>query len=270
MPDPRPIGIFDSGVGGLTVVRSVIDRSPRESVIYIGDSARSPYGPRSIQEIRGFAVEIARELVVRDVKMLVVACNSVEVAAIVEVAEAAQVPVVGVVDPGARAAVAASRSGEIGVIGTVATIASGAYPRAVRELDPTATLHAVSCPDFFEFIEHGALDDPLLAEAAEGYLAPLREAGVDTLILGCTHYPLIADLIQEVMGPGVTLVSSATETAHDVAMTLERAGLEADQAASAEAVFYCTGDPQQFSAVADRFMGRPVGVTSIALAGVVD
>lgn len=266
MADARPIGIFDSGVGGLTVARAVTDALPDESIIYIGDSARSPYGPRPIPEIRGFAVEIARELVRRDVKIVVVACNSVEVTAIVEVTEAAGVPVVGVVEPGARAAVKASTDGIIGVIGTEATINSGAYERAVLALDPFITLHAVACPAFVDHIEHGSIDDPTLAEAARGYLIPLRDAGVDALILGCTHYPLIASHIAEVMGPDVALVSSADETARDVVAALDAQSLRAgSDGAPKGAAYFCTGDPEQFGAVADRFFGHPIDVQQITI-----
>ncbi len=259
MGDDRPIGIFDSGVGGLTVVRAVVDRCPEESLLYLGDRARYPYGPRPIAEIRGFAVEIARELVSRDVKLLVVACNSVEVAAIQDVADASGTPVVGVIDPGVRAAVAATRSGKIGLIGTEATVASGAYDRALARADGGTELLAVACPGVVEHVERGDTSSPELSDLLGSYLAPLRSAGVDALILGCTHYPLVADLISSHMGPETTLVSSADATAMDVASAIDRFALRAPTDREARVRFLCTGDPEEFRALARRFLGDDVG-----------
>ncbi len=259
MPDSRPIGIFDSGVGGLTVARAVFDLLPHEPIVYVGDTARFPYGPRPLEEIRSFAMEIAAYLVSRDVKMLVVACNSVEVAAISEVAEAAGVPVVGVIDPGAWAAVRATRNGRVGLIGTEATVASGAYARAVAATGSNAFLLARACPAFVEHVERGDTASDELLEVARGYLLPLQEEGVDTLILGCTHYPMLSGLISLVMGPGVVLVSSADETARDVYATLLRRDLRAGPPAPPTHEFLCTGDPAQFQAVAQHFLGPDVG-----------
>ena len=207
MPDRRPVGIFDSGVGGLTVVRAVLDLLPHEPVVYFGDTARSPYGPRPLGEIRTFAREIATYLLGRDVKLLVVACNSVEVAAIEDLTERSRVPVVGVIDPGVRAAHRSTRNGRVGMIGTEATVASGAYERAIRSLRD-AELFSAACPAFVPFVERGDTTSDELLEAARGYLRPLTDAGVDTLILGCTHYPLLSGLLQVVMGPDVVLISS--------------------------------------------------------------
>ena len=267
MPDSRPIGVFDSGVGGLTVARAILDLLPSEPLVYIGDTARFPYGPRPIAEIRTFAVEIARSLVARDVKMLVVACNSIEVSAIDDVAVAAGVPVVGVIDPGARAAVRATRNGDVGLIGTEATVASRAYDRALRAADPAVRLTSVACPAFVEHVERGDTSSPQLRQVAVGYLEPLLERGVDTLILGCTHYPLLSGLLQLEMGAGVTLVSSAEETAKDVYGTLVVAGLERDAAldpAPARHEFLATGDPDRFAAVAGRFLGPEISVVRAA------
>lgn len=267
--DSRPIGIFDSGVGGLTVVRSVIDRLPHESIVYIGDTARTPYGPRSVDEIKRFATEIAEELVRHRVKMVVVACNSVEVAAVEEVTTAAGVPVVGVIEPGLRAALRTTRSGRIGLIGTEATVASGAYDRALQEMiEPDAEIELVSaaCPAFVDHVEVGDTSSMQLVELASEYLAPLKAANIDTLILGCTHYPLLADLLTEVAGSGVQLVSSADETAHDVEVALrdhdrerqEPAAVAAARESTSTRSFLCTGDPAQFEALADRFLGRKI------------
>ena len=259
MPDDRPIGIFDSGVGGLTVARAVLDLLPHESLIYLGDTARFPYGPRPQEEIRAFAVEIARYLVGRGVKMVVTACNSVEVSAIEDVARASQVPVVGVVDPGMRAAARATRSGVIGLIGTEATVSSGAYERAARRAGAGLQLVQQPCPAFVEFVERGDTSSEELLTIARGYLAPLQEARVDTLILGCTHYPMLSGLISYVMGPDVALVSSAEETAKDVYRTLVAHGLERDpQLGPPEHRFLATGDPVSFATLARRFLGPEV------------
>jgi glutamate racemase len=258
VPDDRPIGVFDSGVGGLTVARAILALLPHEPLVYVGDTARFPYGPRSLGEIRAFAVEIARSLVQRDVKMLVVACNSVEVAAVDDVAVAAGTPVVGVIDPGARAAVRATRNGEVGLIGTQATVASGAYERAIKVADPQVRLSQVACPAFVDHVERGDTSSPALRDVATGYLDPLRERGVDTLILGCTHYPLLSGLLQLVMGPDVVLVSSAEETAKDVYGTLVVAGLEGAGSSAPRHEFLATGDPHRFQSLAERFLGPEV------------
>lgn len=266
MPDDRAIGMFDSGVGGLTVARAVADLLPNERIRYLGDTARSPYGPRPVEEIRAFALEIADHLVRSDVKMLVVACNSVEVSAIEDVAAAHGVPVVGVIGPGVRAAARATRNGRIGMIGTQATVASGAYERAAAALP--VTVRSAACPVFVERVEAGDTSSPTLRAAAEGYLAPLLAADVDTLILGCTHYPMLAGLLRSVVGPDVALVSSAEETAKDVYAALVDADLlRADPTPPAHE-FRCTGDPATFRAIAERFVGPRVGTIGAAVLGV--
>jgi glutamate racemase len=258
--DPRPIGVFDSGVGGLTVVRAIVDQLPHEPIRYVGDNGRFPYGPRSLEQIRGFALEIAAYLVDRDVKMLVVACNSIEVAAIADVADAHGVPVVGVIDPGARAAVRATRNRRIGMIGTQATVASGAYDRAVAATGSEVRLVSAACPAFVEHVERGDTSSVALLGLARGYLEPLRREGVDTLILGCTHYPMLSGLIQLVMGEGVVLVSSAEETAKDVYSTLHASGLlRSEEAGEPAHEFLTTGDPEQFRRIAHHFLGPALG-----------
>jgi glutamate racemase len=264
--DARAIGMFDSGVGGLTVARSVLDLLPREPLLYYGDTARAPYGPRLLEEIRAFSREIASYLLDRDVKALVVACNSVEVAAIEDLTAGAGVPVVGVIDPGVRAAARASRGGRIGVIGTEATIASGAYQRAADHHGVGSALVARACPAFVPFVERGDTTSEELLAAARSYLEPVREAQVDTLVLGCTHYPLLAGLIQMVMGPDVVLISSAEETARDVYATLVREGLLRQEGGSPRHEFLCSGDPDQFRALGRVFLGPEVddvGLTSV-------
>ena len=267
MSDPRPIGVFDSGVGGLTVARAIFDLLPHERVLYLGDNGRFPYGPRPLEEIRRFALEIAGYLVERDVKMLVVACNSVEVAAIADVADAHGVPVVGVVDPGARAAVHVTRNGRIGLIGTVATVDSGAYGRAIAATGADVELFSAACPVFVEHVEAGDTSSDGLLEAARGYLGPLVREGVDTLILGCTHYPMLSGLIQYVIGEDVVLVSSAEETAKDVYAVLREGSLLREEAGEPTHEFLTTGDPEQFRRVAHHFLGPEVGgVGSVAVA----
>jgi len=251
--DSRPIGVFDSGVGGLTVARAVLDLLPNESLIYVGDSAHFPYGPRPVEEIRGYAMEIAAALVERDVKLLVVACNSIEVSAIGDIAAAHGVPVVGVINPGARAAIRATRKGVVGVIGTSATILTGAYQRAVGS---TVELHAAACPVFVEHVERGDTTSEGLRTAARSYLAPPKEEGIDTLILGCTHYPLLSGLLQLELGPNVVLVSSAEETAKDVYAELLRAGGLREEPDPPHHEFLTTGDAGPFRDHAELFLGR--------------
>jgi glutamate racemase len=259
MSDPRPVGVFDSGVGGLTVVRAIVDLLPREPVLYVGDNGRFPYGPRSLEEIRGFALEIAEYLVGRGVKMLVVACNSIEVAAIADLAGAHGVPVVGVIDPGARAAVRATRNRRVGLIGTEATVRSDAYAKAIQATGADVELLSVACPAFVEHVERGDTSSKELLNLARGYLEPLRSGGVDALILGCTHYPMLSGLIQLVMGEDVVLVSSAEETAKDVYSSLLSSGLLREDAAEPVHEFLTTGDPEAFRRIAHHFLGPALG-----------
>jgi glutamate racemase len=258
MSDHRPIGVFDSGVGGLTVARAVMDLLPGEAVLYFGDTARSPYGPRPVAEIRTFAREIAAYLLERDVKMLVVACNSIEVAAIEDLTARALTPVVGVIDPGVRAALRITRNRRVGVIGTEATIRSGAYDRAVERESSDVRLFAEACPEFVPSVERGDTTSDELLAIARGYLAPLVDAEVDTLILGCTHYPLLSGLIQVVMGPEVVLVSSAEETAKDVYATLLRGELLSRRSGAPRHEFVCSGDAESFLSLGERFLGPEI------------
>ena len=268
MSDPRPIGVFDSGVGGLTVVRAIVDLLPREPIRYLGDNGRFPYGPRSLEEIRAFALEIAGYLVDRDVKMLVVACNSIEVAAIADVANAHGVPVAGVIDPGARAAVRATRNGRVAMIGTEATVRSRAYDRAIEATGVGVELVSAACPAFVDFVERGDTSSDELLLLARGYLEPLKRDGIDTLILGCTHYPMLSGLIQYVMGEDVVLVSSAEETAKDVYSTLRSSNLLRHEGEPAHE-FLTTGDPDRFRSVAHHFLGPALGgVEAVAVSAV--
>jgi glutamate racemase len=250
-----PLGIFDSGIGGLTVARALFDRLPRESVIYFGDTARVPYGPKSPDTVRRYSGEILAYLLRRGVKAVVVACNTSTAHALDYLKQQSPVPMVGVIEPGARAAVAATRTGAIGVIGTVGTIASGAYERAIKALRPEARVHAQACPLFVPLVEEGWFDHPATELIAREYLEPLRKAGADVLVLGCTHYPLLKPLLARVMGPGVTLVDSAEETAKAVAEELAARGLLAE-GGSHEHTFVVSDDEPHFRKVGARFLGE--------------
>ena len=254
-----PIGIFDSGVGGLTVARAVLDQLPHEPIRYVGDTARGPYGPRPLAEVRSFSLEIMDHLVEHGVKLLVIACNSASAATLRDARERYDVPVIEVVHPAARRAVAATRTGHVGVIGTSATITSGAYDDAFAAA-PHIQLTSIPCPRFVEFVEAGITSGDELIDVATEYLAPLHDADVDTLVLGCTHYPLLTGVISYVMGEDVSLVSSAEETAKDVYRTLVRHDLLRD-ASLPEPVhqFVATGDPEDFQRLGRRFLGPEIG-----------
>ncbi len=253
-----PIGIFDSGVGGLTVARSVLDQLPHEPLLYVGDTARGPYGPRPIAEVRRFALEIMDHLVDQGVKMLVIACNSASAAVLRDARERYDVPVVEVVHPAVRRAVSATRNGRVGVIGTRATISSGAYEDAFAAA-PQLRLSTRACPRFVEFVEAGVTSGPELLAAAHEYLDPVVAAGVDTLVLGCTHYPLLTGVLSYVMGVEVTLVSSAEETAKDVYRVLASRNLLRDPSLpSPQHRFLATGDPEEFTRLGRRFLGPEV------------
>lgn len=248
-----PIGIFDSGFGGLTVARAVIDQLPHESLIYVGDTARQPYGPKPIAEVREYALECLDHLVEQGVKALVIACNSASAAVLRDARERYDVPVIEVILPATRRAVAASHSGRIGVICTRATAESMAYDDAFAAA-PQVTLDTQVCPRFVDFVEAGITGGAELLAAAHEYLDPLVATGVDTLILGCTHYPLLTGVISYVMGDGVSLVSSAEECAKDVYRTLADAGLMRESG-EPDYVFLTTGEPDEFESIGRRFLG---------------
>ena len=268
------VGIFDSGVGGLTVARAVIDQLPSEQIVYVGDTKNSPYGPKSIAEVRAYALGIMDELVDAGVKVLVIACNSASAAVLRDARERYTsrygIPVVEVIQPAVRRAVAATRNGRIGVIGTEATVGSRAYEDTFAAA-PQLEVLSVACPRFVEFVEAGITDSPEVLRVAEEYLAPLRHAGVDTLVLGCTHYPFLKGAIGYVMGEGVSLVSSDTETAKDVYRQLVSRGLLAGPDATASHTYEATGDSAaDFLRLADRLMGRGVSAVRLVQTGAID
>jgi glutamate racemase len=249
-----PVGIFDSGVGGLTVARAILDQLPRQRVVYLADTAHVPYGPKPIADVRRYALGCLDALVEQGVKMLVIACNTAAAACLHDARERYSVPVVEVIRPAVRRAVAATRNGRVGVIGTASTIASGAYQDAFAAA-PDIRLEAAACPQFVDFVERGVTSGRALLGLASAYLEPLQRAGVDTLVLGCTHYPLLAGMINLVMGDEVTLVSSADETAKDVYRILSQ---EEDPAGPGRHQFLTTGDAEQFARLARRFLGADI------------
>jgi len=258
----RPIGMFDSGFGGLTVARAAIDLLPDEKLIYIGDTARYPYGPKPAKDVRGFAIELATSLVRDfDVKLIVVACNTAASVALGELQRSLAVPVIGVVEPGARALIRQTRNKRVGVIGTTGTIDSGAYDAAVKdaanELGESIDLITIACPGFVEFVERDETSGSAVTELARRLLAPMREAEVDALLLGCTHYPYLRDVIGQVLGSDVRLVDSALVTAITVRQTL--ADLDLVRVATRGEVvtrdFYSSGDAAHFFNLGRRFLG---------------
>lgn len=264
-----PVGIFDSGVGGLTVARSIIDQLPGERIRYVGDTANSPYGPLPIEDVRRHALAVSDHLVKSGVKMLVIACNTASAAGVFqEATERYDVPVVEVIRPAVRRAVATTRTGVVGVIGTSATIASGAYQDAFAGAS-NVDVQAQACPSFVDFVERGITSGRQVLGLAQAYLAPLQRTAVDTLVLGCTHYPLLTGVLQLVMGDHVTLVSSAEETAKDVYRRLTEADLLADAAGVAGPhEFLSTGDPAVFARLGRRFLGPEINAVTMAAVAV--
>ena len=263
----RPIGVFDSGIGGLTVVRELMRQLPHESLIYFGDTARVPYGNKSPETVRRFSREILEFLLSRDVKLVVVACNTATAHALEELRRVAPVKVEGVIEPGARAAVAASRSGRIGVIGTAGTVASGAYVRAIEAVDGRVQVAAQACPLFVPLVEEGWLDHAATRLIAEEYLAPLRAHDIDTLVLGCTHYPLLKPLLSSLLGPSIALIDSAEQTAAAVSRELARSTLHAPATATGHVHFVVSDAPKQFVKVGKMFLGERVKDVEVKVMG---
>lgn len=262
--DDRPIGMFDSGFGGLTVARAVIDVLPSEDLVYIGDTGRYPYGPRPAAQVREFARELAWSLVDdHNVKAVVVACNTAAAAAFENLARELPVPVISVVEPGARALALATSVGRVGVIGTVGTVSSGAYQRALAVVDPSLNLTAAACPGFVEFVERGQTSGDEVMVLAERLLAPIVAADIDALLLGCTHYPYLSRVISEVMGPEVVLVSSADETAFALARMLADTSMLADQARKGSHLFLSSGDVEWFAELGQRLLGPELSTASL-------
>ena len=262
-----PIGIFDSGIGGLTVARAVFEQLPQESTVYFGDTARVPYGPKSPETVRRYSLEILRWLLQQRVKAVVIACNTSTAHALETLQAESPVPVIGVIEPGARAAAEQTNGLPIGVIGTAGTIASNAYAKAIQRVRADAQVEQKACPLFVPLVEEGWFEHPATDLIAKEYLAPLAQAGVGSLVLGCTHYPLLRPLLQRVMGPEVRLVDSGEETARAVASVLRDRGLNAPEGAAASHRFVVSDDEARFRQVGMRFIGERLGRAEVVPLG---
>jgi glutamate racemase len=262
-----PIGIFDSGIGGLTVARALYERLPHESTIYFGDTARVPYGPKSPETVRRYSLEILHWLLGQGVKAVVIACNTSTAHALEALQSESPVPVIGVIEPGARAAVSVPHRGPIGVIGTAGTIASLAYARAIQRAKPGAAVEQRACPLFVPLVEEGWFEHPAAELIAGEYLAPLKQAGVDVMVLGCTHYPLLKPLLQRIMGPATRLIDSGEETAAVVADALTKAGLGASTDGSPYHRFVVSDDEARFRQVGSRFIGERLAKAEVVPLG---
>jgi glutamate racemase len=265
-----PVAVFDSGVGGLTVLHECLVSLPHEDFLYLGDTARFPYGDRASEQLRRFARELAAILLARGAKLLVVACNSATSAALPALREelAGRVPVVGVVAPESRLAAAATRNGRVGLLGTPATVGSGAYAAALAEAAPDAELHAVASAELAPLIQEGGEVDDRVVACVDGLCRPLRSAGIDTVILGCTHYPLVRPVLQRALGRGVTIVSSGEAIASEVDARLRACDLANDESRRGDYRFLATGDPEEFRRLGTRFLQLPIGsVEHVDVAG---
>ncbi|HHU76354.1 MAG TPA: glutamate racemase [Firmicutes bacterium] len=266
MGDNKAIALFDSGVGGLTVVKEIFNQLPAEKIIYFGDTARFPYGPRPQKQVRGFVFEIMDFLQTQDIKTLIVACNSATAAGLEHYRERTDLPLLGVIEPGIRAALARTRNGKVGVIGTQGTIESGAYGAAFRRIAPDLKLYSQACPLFVLLVENDLAGTPEARQVARVYLSPLKDAGIDTLILGCTHYPLMADVIQGVMGPDVTLISSAEETARETREVMEKKQILNSSAVNGcRSRFFVSGPAGVFQELASKLLGESIRAYQIIL-----
>jgi glutamate racemase len=268
LSDPRPIGVFDSGMGGLTVLRALAARLPRETFVYLGDTARLPYGTKSAETVQAYALQATRLLIAEGVKMVVIACNTASAVALAPLAEAlAPVPVIGVIEPGARAAVAATRNRRIAVIATEGTVKGEAYPRAIRALRAEVRVVQRPCQVFVALAEEGWTESAVTVAAAERYLGSLfeRAAAPDTIVLGCTHFPVLAAAIRQVIGDDVAMVDSAETTAAAVADALAANGMRNETGGSSAMCFFATDSPERFARVGAIFLGRPIDAADVAL-----
>jgi glutamate racemase len=259
-----PIGVFDSGIGGLTVLREIRALLPNEDIVYLGDTARVPYGVRSADTVRRYASEGTAFLQSKGIKLLVIACNTVSALGLDDITAMVDVPVIGVIKPGARAAARHTLNGRVGVIGTVATVDSGAYVKAIKEARPLAEVYAEACPLFVPLVEEGWIDGTVPELTVEHYLTAMKDKDIDTLVLGCTHYPLLMPILRKVMGDGVKLIDSATETAQEVHEMLKAGNALSGSKGKME--FYVTDSPQKFLEVGERFLGMPIeNITKITM-----
>lgn len=261
-----PIGVFDSGIGGLTVVREIIRRLPNENLVYLGDTARVPYGTKSSKTVITYSQSNAGFLISKGIKLLVVACNTASAVALPSLRWDLEIPIIGVIEPGARRAVRTTKTGRVGVIGTPSTIKSGAYKRAMENIDPEIRVYSEACPLFVPLVEEGWTEGEIAELTAMRYLRPFRGSGIDVLILGCTHYPLLKNVIRKVVGDGITLIDSAEETALEIERVLKENGISRKNPSPPRRDFYLTDVSETFISVACRFLGEEVqGVKQIDL-----
>jgi len=251
------IGVFDSGIGGLTVLHQIIEALPRENTVYLGDTARAPYGTKSVETVLRYSFENSEFLVEKGVKLVVVACNTSTAIALDQLSERLKVPVIGVIDPGVRRALKSTKNKKIGVIGTEATIQSGAYTRALKAMKPEIEIYSRACPLFVPLVEEGWTDNAVVEMTAKAYLCSLKQSGIDTLVLGCTHYPLLKKAIRKYLGSGVRLVDSAEETAKEVEAALKKNTM-ARKTGKGTHSFFVTDAPDRFIKVGRRFLGEKV------------
>jgi glutamate racemase len=256
--DGKPIGVFDSGIGGLTVLKEIFRELPGEGTLYLGDTARVPYGIRSAETVMRYSFENTGFLVAKGIKLLVIACNTASAVSLEEMKKRVSIPVIGVIEPGSKAAARATRNKKVGVIGTEATISSGAYTRIIKTLDNDITVFSLPCPLFVPLAEEGFTDNDIAFMVAERYLKDIKDKGIDTLVLGCTHYPLLKGIISQVMGDGIVLIDSAVETVREIKETLVQYALEGDASHDPRRMFYVTDAPERFVAVGERFLGRQI------------
>lgn len=262
----RPIGVIDSGVGGLTVAKEIMRQLPNEQIIYMGDTARCPYGPRPAEEVKTFTWQMTKFLLKQDIKMLVIACNTATAVVLDEIRNELQIPVLGVIHPGARAAIKATKNNRIGVIGTIGTVNSAAYEKALKQINKHTKVTSLACPKFVPLVESSEYKGPVAKKIIAETLYPLKNKGLDTLILGCTHYPLLEPLIQNVMGYHVKVISSGEETASEVSTILFHSGLLNIDEGEPEHVFYTTGSKRIFAKIATDWLGKTIrNVSSIKL-----
>lgn len=262
----RPIGVIDSGVGGLTVAKEIMRQLPKEEIIYLGDTYRCPYGPRPLEEVQEYTWEMTRCLISQNIKLLVIACNTATAFVLEEIKDTLSIPVVGVVYPGARTALKVTRTNNIGVIGTIGTIKSGAYEFALKSINNQVNVESLACPHFVPLVESGQFDQLSSYDVVEESLAPMKSQRIDTLILGCTHYPLLSPIIQEVMGDQVKIICSGDETAREVSTVLYHSGLLMTGNRPPKHLFLTTGAKEIFQTIATKWFGNPVAnVKSIAL-----
>ncbi|MCJ7666503.1 MAG: glutamate racemase [Actinobacteria bacterium] len=256
--DNKPIGVFDSGVGGLTVLREIIKEVPNENTVYFGDTERFPYGPKDFRDVRNFVFKASGFLEKKGIKMLVIACNTGSVAALKELKQVFKIPVIGVIEPGARTAVSNTKNKRVGVIATKGTVESGAYEREISRIDPQIKTFSVAAPVLIEYVEKGILTGRSLNKAIKGYLDPLLKHDIDVLVLGCTHFPLIEKQILEVSGNNFKVISSAVETAKDVKKLLIEEDLSAEEGKKANRIFYETAPGGNFFKTGKMFLGREI------------